>query len=147
MKLIVTPTCLHFGPFVRHALLGVILRLCTTGGWKSPGAAPTRTGLVPVLKLPAASVSTPGARIEMPPASPGFHGCEEVRYTREPSGATAPCAIARGVPAIWRLKSLRLSDPPASGSLGTTITSLVLKANAALRVGEVMSLGTVAVAE
>src|SRR5689334_18301445 len=142
MKLIVTPGCLHLRVFVRQTLLGVSLRFWTAGAWKSPGAAPTPTGLVPVLKLPAASVSTPGPANEMPPASPGFHGCEEIRYTRLPSGATAPCAIARGVPAICRLKSLRLSEPPASGSLGITITSLVLKAKAVAIVGDVMSAGT-----
>src|SRR5438477_1901309 len=123
MKLIVTPTCLHFRPFVRQALLGVTLRFCTTGGWKSPGAAPTSTGLGPRLKLPEVSVTTPAPANETPPASPGFQGCEEIRYTREPSGATAPCVIARGTPAIWRLKSLRLSELPSSGSLGITITS------------------------
>src|SRR5947199_10380996 len=90
MKLIVTPGCLHFRPFVRQIFVGESLRFCTTGGWKSPGAAPTVTGLVDVFQLPAASVIRPAPASERPPASPGFHGCDESRYTREPSGATAP---------------------------------------------------------
>jgi len=54
--------------------------------------------------------------------------------------------IGRGTPAIWSLKSLRLSDPAASGSLGVTITSLVVKAKAFRSVGDVTSVGTATVA-